>query len=803
MSFKLLAIRPLKDCNPKFLKNLKENQVYQFYNDYEFHFENNDESKDVVKIEKLEQTVPENFYGDDNIKVNVSAIVGKNGSGKSSLVELMYVAFYNLAVTEGIINKEKIQIELNLKIETEFNFSTSEFKNNFETNFNGNEPNQKQEAVYQFLNNCIKKFTDNQLNEILTKEQYKIKKANLLYEIEIIKRTLKVILYGNFTDIINKDLNENFFDIDNKSNFKESETYKNHILFYSDLNIENKINNLTNVLYEYIYHLNFVEDNVFFEIFFEIDKKIYRVSGYDKDLDFKKVNYYNYTESIEYNNLKEFSIFEEKNLSKLFYNLVINYSLYGLNSNEIGRWVEKLFHKNDGYQTPIVVNPFRHEGNIDINSENGLVRNRLLANAVINEKLRQVTSIAKIEVLNIKFKDEIDFTYESLGKVFYGDFKDKLITGLIDFFNPKNEKLLLKTKFTEISELDYLCLKYIFNKLKRIAKNYEIYSKYRVNEDEKDFSNKNIDNMLNFLFQLKNDSSHILYKIRQAVNFIILNKIEEDNIYKDFNNAISIKDKDYPFSDYEKKINKRAEDYGIEIINLLPPSVFKVDYKFDNGSTFSMLSSGEKQQIFSSNSILYHLINLDSTKHNNFPLNYPYINLILDEIELYAHPEMQRTYLKDLLNGINKLELNFIKSINILFITHSPFILSDIPKQNVLFLEVDEKTKKAKPKEYFGDNTFGENIYDLLKHSFFLNDFIGDFAKNKFKSLGDFLMSNKKKNGDWNEENILNFINIIGDPLIRESFRSLHKEKFGINEESTKIKELEKEIERLNKKYGV
>jgi hypothetical protein len=65
------------------------------------------------------------------------------------------------------------------------------------------------------------------------------------------------------------------------------------------------------------------------------------------------------------------------------------------------------------------------------------------------------------------------------------------------------------------------------------------------------------------------------------------------------------------------------------------------------------------------------------------------------------------------------------------------------------------------------------------------------------------LTSNKKKNEDWNEENILNFINIIGDPLIRESFRSLYKEKFGINEESTKIKELEKEIERLNKKYGV
>jgi hypothetical protein len=32
MSFKLLAIRPLDGCNPKFLKNLEENRIYQFYN---------------------------------------------------------------------------------------------------------------------------------------------------------------------------------------------------------------------------------------------------------------------------------------------------------------------------------------------------------------------------------------------------------------------------------------------------------------------------------------------------------------------------------------------------------------------------------------------------------------------------------------------------------------------------------------------------------------------------------------------------------------------------------------------------
>lgn len=247
---------------------------------------------------------------------------------------------------------------------------------------------------------------------------------------------------------------------------------------------------------------------------------------------------------------------------------------------------------------------------------------------------------------------------------------------------------------------------------------------------------------------------------------------------------------------------KDTEDF----IEILPPPIFDTEIFLEDEKNSELiklndLSSGEQQLIHSISSITYHLNNINSVNGTKI-IKYEYVNLIFDEIELYFHPEFQRKLVNYLLEQIKNINLS-LKGINILFITHSPFILSDIPKQNVLFLNVNEKTKKSTPQEYEGDNTFAENIYDLLKHSFFLNDFIGDFAKNKFKSLGDFLTSNKKKNEYWNEENILNFINIIGDPLIRESFRSLYKQKFGINEESTKIKELEKEIERLNKKYGV
>jgi hypothetical protein len=117
MSFKLLAIRPLEGCNPKFLKNLEENRIYQFYNDYEFLDNNGDKIKDFGKgvykevkqiKQKKEFSVPENLFDQGQTKINISAIVGKNGSGKSALVELLLVSILELSLK---LKKDFIKID--------------------------------------------------------------------------------------------------------------------------------------------------------------------------------------------------------------------------------------------------------------------------------------------------------------------------------------------------------------------------------------------------------------------------------------------------------------------------------------------------------------------------------------------------------------------------------------------------------------------------------------------------------------------------------------------------------------------
>ncbi len=104
---------------------------------------------------------------------------------------------------------------------------------------------------------------------------------------------------------------------------------------------------------------------------------------------------------------------------------------------------------------------------------------------------------------------------------------------------------------------------------------------------------------------------------------------------------------------------------------------------------------------------------------------------LLDEPELSLHPQWQ----KGLLNQIIKLLEQFTDNKYQLIITsHSPFLLSDLPKENAIFLE------KGKQKYPFAESqTFGANIHTLLSDGFFMNNgLMGEFAKEKIEEIKRF-----------------------------------------------------------------
>jgi len=749
MSFKLIAIRPLDKCNPKFLKNLIPNQIYKFYNDYEFHSE--DESNNIVRIEKLEESIPNNFFGNKNLKINISAIVGRNGSGKSSLVELFYASMFNLSVFEKILMRKVNKI-------------------NFDSNFNEIKKNIRK-AIENLLDNNEKINEQNisTLFENIIGYNNSIKDEENIYKLPIEKEYDRLLKLSSNKDYFFSD--DDFFKIDR---------------MMENLLTENFItNDLRHNIITFINSLNVIAKDVKVDIFFEFQEKnitkifLLRI---DENINFKEFN-----KEISTNTFKIVKILNDEEKKKLlknnfFYSLAINYSFYALNSTELGRWLKNIFHKNDSYQMPIVLNPMRTEGAIDINTETDLTKSRFLFNLFY-----PLFTQDKPEPNDINDKKPIFLKIRlNHKKIITKPLQGKADIIAFSFYEKYPEYLSIINEIFEISEThnDYniqkVCYEYILNKIYSIV---QYYQSYDFETFFVVFTGKKEKKFRELLSKIKlQDDSHITLKLKQAINFLknykkIIPEIENTAF---LNGEFVINIKKYveivsTIPSFDK------EDFSQYLI----PSFFEYDLIFEDGSNFSQLSSGEKQLIYGTNTILYHLLNIVSVHKNNDDrlTKYKYINMIYDEIELYYHPDLQKKFLNYLLNELKKLKIKNIRGINILLITHSPFILSDIPKQNILYLkteeqekEIDGEVKKIQvtiPQPIRNKNSFGANITDLLADSFFISDgLIGDFAKNKINEVINFL--NKENSNITNKDECKKIIEIIDEPLVKYQLKEMY-----------------------------
>jgi hypothetical protein len=481
-------------------------------------------------------------------------------------------------------------------------------------------------------------------------------------------------------------------------------------------------------------------------------------------------------------------------LENFFYTVAINYSHYGLNSTGLkNNWIEPLFHKNDAYQAPLVINPMRTRGNVDVNVENDLVKARLLSNILEQVEdnsdganIRTVTDSGRsVERLSLKLNQKkLEFLYED--EPYPVDHTD-IVLDLKPVFGYFEIAVDRRKPYAMEAEL------YIYKKLLNICRNYSHYGQFYDLKKER-LLWENLDDLL---LQLNADQSHVTYKLRQALNFLKYRHF--DNIKIGNKNPISV------YSDAIQNVIETYPERNLKIIELLPPSFFSTKLEMDGGIDFELLSSGEKQRIYSVSSLIYHLNNISSVSRSEGLVKYPYVNVIFDEVELYFHPDMQRTFIDYLLTSIKRANLTEIDAINICFATHSPFILSDIPNNNVMFLRREgtdrglELGKSVQTLERGIERlTFGANIHELLATRFFLDQhgLIGELSKKRIRSAINYLEAGENANDvremEWTKESVRTFIDIIGEPLIHNGLMDLYTERF-LNTES----EIDEEIERL------
>ena len=171
---------------------------------------------------------------------------------------------------------------------------------------------------------------------------------------------------------------------------------------------------------------------------------------------------------------------------------------------------------------------------------------------------------------------------------------------------------------------------------------------------------------------------------------------------------------------------------------------------------------------------------------------------LIDEPDTTFHPNWQRKYISQLLN----IYKNYKKNIHLIITSHSPFILSDLPKQNVIFLEKDEKTGNCiNTTDKVDLNPFGANIHTLLSHGFFMKDgLMGEFAKDKIDTAIKYL--NQKILTQDELDYCENIISIIGEPIIKRQLQKMldSKKLSEIDIIKKQIAELQEELEKKENK---
>ncbi len=398
-----------------------------------------------------------------------------------------------------------------------------------------------------------------------------------------------------------------------------------------------------------------------------------------------------------------------------FYTIGTNYSLYtnSVVTDEYDEneelWMHNIFHKNDGYFTPIVLVPYKNQWTtVDTKKELNLAKERVstlscqiyaqTGNEFIEDYIPQKICF-KLKENNkgvfLEDEKEVGYNYEIWKKLIKAikkdDIEDKYVEKLkeelndlyklanlfddikskwkellfnnnrqeqyIDKWNNNIYNSIMHTSEEELFQtiknntLDYLAYKTI-----KICLFYDTYknkfsSEYEyniLNEYSDDISRKDCLNVIEKLISdllipdSKTDFTNL--KIKQCIHFLnnmacYLKNYKYEELIKGVEIPIcELKAKIYLKDDFPGKA-KLSYDYVFQ--NLLPPYFYKQFYfkkkKEISGkdienkeSTISSLSSGESQLLNSISYSVYHIKNAISSK-----IGYKNINLVFDEAELY------------------------------------------------------------------------------------------------------------------------------------------------------------------------
>lgn len=193
----------------------------------------------------------------------------------------------------------------------------------------------------------------------------------------------------------------------------------------------------------------------------------------------------------------------------------------------------------------------------------------------------------------------------------------------------------------------------------------------------------------------------------------------------------------------------------------LTSKIYDCYYSRELSSTNTILSSGEQE-----------MLDLFSRMYDAVELSHKFASdliaprlLLLDEAEMGYHPEWQRKYLFILCKFVKTLMVVAGHDFQIIITSHSPLLLSDMPKSACNYLhKVGQHVINVTDSR---PETFASNLYDLMNNNFFLTSYIGEFASSRIDNLIQRVNDAVDRNLTEDLQQLLREINLIGDSFIR------------------------------------
>lgn len=693
---------------------------------YKFYYKKYEKKLYIVKDNKYVR----NLYREYNVISDVSAILGKNSSGKTTVLRMINSIFNGCTIW----NKEKYIIIF----ETKYSYILY-------TNY---EYFKYEEAV---LNKKLRIISQKFLDSINV-----LKNVGLIYFSNIFDKATPFEGNANLIDISTNYAFEKFCEEKIKNKIKKIDE-KSHILDeYKASCILQEIAFLTDIGEQN----NKDEINLLFKVPNRIKIGFIQIIQNNEDdcfcddIEVKELLLEIYRIMVSF-----FSEKETKN-KLIFQNEILFYFvfdfLYQLSEENyhnvlpaLGYWKDKIAQKD-----------------WELFNYYEIILDKLQSNYVIQKDIKDTFS-ENIEIHEINYKDILD------------DF-DWIQNALYELQNIEVNVMLKK-----IAQIE----------------NFVIMKKWR-NQEEISFY---LEEATYFLKELQSDllyHDYDLYNlsyIDDAINLI-------ENAYSLFSNEL---DDEYVIVEYDEADDEKIEigiDADIQdkliffkaIIDMFIDFVKKYDFdsynnmlevKLDNEDIFTFIDNFQelncqtielevkRNDINSGHSAYLDMcarINMagksgEIQKKDN-------IILLIDEGDIYLHPEKQLRYLNNLFRLLQILYEN--KKVQVIITSNSPFIISDIQTSNILYLE--NRNGKINITKSSVSNTFASNINNLLLDSFFIKDsLIGEFAFQKINNILQILLKDEIAESEYNY--IKDILKIIGEPIIRKKLECMLFDKQGSN----------------------